>query len=283
MKKHEKKYSITKMAKVFGVSRSGYYAWRKRGAGRRQTRDEEILKEIRRIFWEHHKRYGSPRIHEELKRQGIFVGKKRVARLMRENALAARAKKAWKRTTDSRHGLAVAENLLNRDFKATRAGEKWVSDITYVRTRVGWMYLTVILDLHDRKVVGWSIAEDMKACRVCAAFEMAVMNRKPLEGFIFHSDRGVQYCSTDFRELLTKLCPTGRQSMSRKGNCWDNACAESFFKTLKEELDGLDGKHTAKEVRTNLFEYIEVYYNRYRRHSALGYVAPDAFSPKPVA
>ena len=248
-----------------------------------QTRDEALLKEIRRIFWEHHRRYGSPRIHEELKRQGFSVGGKRVARLMRENGLAARPKKAWKRTTDSRHGLAVAENLLGRDFKAAKPGEKWISDITYVRTRSGWMYLTVVLDLYDRKVVGWSIAEDMKASRVCTAFEMAVMNRKPREGFLFHSDRGVQYCSSDFRELLTKHCPTARQSMSRKGNCWDNACAESFFKTLKEELDGLDGKHTTKEVRTDLFEYIEVYYNRRRRHSALGYVAPDAFSPKPVA
>jgi len=283
MKKLQGQHTVTKMAEVFGASKSGYYAWVERGTSRRQKEDKEHAELIRQIFYAHGKRYGSPRIHAELKSRGFSVGKKRVERLMRENGLFARQKRRFKRTTDSRHELSVAENLMNREFKAASPGEKWVSDITYVRTKTGWMYLTVIIDLYDRKVIGWSIADDLKAERVCEALVMACLNRKPRKGFLFHSDRGIQYCSEEFRALLTKLSPAARQSMSRKGNCHDNACAESFFKTLKAELEGLDGKCNAKEVRLALFEYIEVYYNRHRRHSAIGYVAPDAFTLKHVA
>jgi transposase InsO family protein len=202
---------------------------------------------------------------------------------MRESGLCARFRKRWKRTTDSRHGLAVAENLLRRDFSAAHPGEKWVSDITFVLTKDGWLFLTVILDLFDRRVIGWCLANDLKAEHVCHALDKACKNRKPQESLLFHSDQGVQYCSEEFRTLLRKLCPTARQSMSRKGNCWDNACAESFFKTLKAEVKELDGKHTAKEVRLAIFEYLEIEYNKHRRHSALGYVSPEAFSQKPVA
>ena len=190
---------------------------------------------------------------------------------MRKLGIRAKGRKNWVKTTDSKHKLPVAENLLNRDFKANLPSEKWISDITYIPTTNGWMYLTVIIDLYDRKVIGWNMANDMQADNLCKAFEMAMSNRQPCEGMIFHSDRAVQYCSELFKNMLKKYCSTVRQSMSRKGNCWDNACAESFFKTIKRELDELDGKHTKQEVRNAVFEYIEIYYNRRRRHSTLGY------------
>jgi transposase InsO family protein len=197
---------------------------------------------------------------------------------MREHGLQARRRRKFVVTTDSSHTLAVAANILNRDFFAAGPGEKWVSDITYLRTSSGWLYLTTILDLFDRKVIGWAFSDDMAACHVCRALEMALSNRVPRDGLIFHSDRGVQYCSQEFRGTLSRLCPTVRQSMSRKGNCWDNACAESFFKTLKRELDVLEGRHTKTQVRTAVFEYIEIYYNKYRRHSAIGYATPVALT-----
>jgi transposase InsO family protein len=271
MKDYKGRYGVTKMAGVFGVSRSGYYAWEKRKPGRHEKRDGDLKARIRRIFGEHRGRYGSPRIWEELKGTGWRVSRKRVERLMKETGLRARQRRKRVRTTDSRHRLPVAGNILNRDFLCTHAGEKWVSDITYLRTKEGWLYLTVVIDLWDRKVIGWSMAGELTAGHVCRALEMAVGNRAAREGLIFHSDRGVQYCSEEFRSALTNLCPSVRRSMSRKGNCWDNACAESFFKTLKAELDILGGNHSSKEVRTGVFEYIEIYYNRCRRHSALEY------------
>jgi transposase InsO family protein len=196
---------------------------------------------------------------------------------MRENGLNARRRRKFIPTTNSNHGLPVCENILDRQFYAEQGGEKWVSDITYLRTQGGWVYLTTVIDLFDRKVIGWALSADMEAAHTTvAALEMAVKNRKPLDGLVFHSDRGVQYCAKSFRDLLREQCPTIRQSMSRKGNCWDNACAESFFKTLKAELETLDGKHSAAEVRQAVFLYIEAYYNRVRMHSALGYAAPNA-------
>jgi len=177
----------------------------------------------------------------------------------------------------------VADNILNRDFYATNPGEKWVSDITYLRTTDGWLFLATVLDLYDRRVIGWSMGRDMASGLVCRALEMAVGNRPPRAGLIFHSDQGVQYCSEEFRAALTGHCPTVRQSMSRKGNCWDNACAESFIKTLKVELDVLEGRHNARQVWVSVFEYIETYYNRRRRHSALGYAIPIALTPNAAA
>jgi transposase InsO family protein len=168
----------------------------------------------------------------------------------------------------------VAENLLGRDFNAPEAGRKWAGDITYLNTASGWLYLTIVLDLWDRKVIGWAIAGDLRAGHVERALRMACANRQPQEGLIFHSDRGVQYCCGQFRGALRQECAGVRQSMSRKGNCWDNACAESFFKTLKRELEVLEGRHTKAQVQTGVFEYIEIYYNKKRRHSALGYATP---------
>jgi transposase InsO family protein len=267
------------MTGLFGVSRSAYYRWLRDGVSDdRRKADEELLRLIREIVERHHRRYGVLRVREELRAvYGKQVSRKKVARLMRENGLNARRRRKFIPTTNSNHGLPVCENLLNREFHAEQGGEKWVSDITYLRTQGGWVYLTVVLDLFDRKIIGWALSADMEALHTSvAAVAMAFKNRPAHEGLLFHSDRGVQYCAKSFRETLRELCPTVRQSMSRKGNCWDNACAESFFKTLKAELETLDGKHSAAEVRQAVFLYIEAYYNRVRMHSALGYVAPNA-------
>jgi transposase InsO family protein len=246
---------------------------------RRAKVDAELIRLIKEIVEEHHYRYGSPRVRAELlKKYGKSVSVKKVAHLMRENNLNASRKRRFVKTTQSNHQQPVFENILNRKFKADGSGQKWVSDITYLRTLCGWLYLSVIIDLFDRKIIGWSFSTCLEAEHTTvAALTMACKNRKPLEGLIFHSDRGIQYCAKVFCDKLRELCPSVRQSMSGKGNCWDNACAESFFKTLKVELDTLEGKHSKGEVRQSVFMYIEAYYNRVRRHSVLDYVAPNVF------
>jgi len=266
---------------LFGVSRSAYYRWVRNGvSAQRGEADAELVRLILEIAAKHHRRYGSPRVRRELRDiYGKRVSLKKTARLMRENGLNAKKRRKFIPTTDSRHTLETSENILNREFYAEKAGMKWVSDITYLRTQSGWVYLTVVLDLYDRKVIGWALSPGMESSETTiTAFEMAVKNRLPQGGLIFHSDRGVQYCAQLFRDVLRERCPTVRQSMSRKGNCWDNACAESFFKTLKRELETLDGKHSEAEVRQSVFFYIEAYYNRIRMHSALDYVAPNVFN-----
>jgi transposase InsO family protein len=278
MKQYKERYSVTKMALVFGVSRSGYYAFEGQETSLHEKVDLELSGEIKQIFEDNYGRYGSPRVWEELKGRGWQVSRKRIERLMREMGLRARRRRQWVKTTDSAHKQAVAENILKQDFQADNPGEKWVSDITYLGTTGGWLYLTVILDLWDRKVIGWAMSEELTAEPVSRALAMAVGNRQPREGLIFHSDRGVQYCSEEFRDTLYRLCPTVRQSMSRKGNCWDNACAESFFSTLKAELEELERRCDKKQIKTAVFEYIEIYYNRCRRHSALGYATPLALT-----
>jgi len=280
------RYAVKEMAGLLGVSRSAYYQWARNGVSRRrEADDDELLRLIREIVTKHHRRYGSPRVCRELRdTYGKRVSHKKVARLMRENGLNARRRRTFIKTTDSKHGLEVCENILNREFHAEKGGQKWVSDITYLRTVNGWVYLTVVLDLYDRKVIGWALSAGMEAAdTTVAALGMAVKNRTPEDGLIFHSDRGVQYCAQSFRAVLREKCPSVRQSMSRKGNCWDNACAESFFKTLKRELETLDGKHSESDVRQSVFFYIEAYYNRIRIHSVLDYVAPNVFNSKEVA
>jgi transposase InsO family protein len=269
------------MAEDLRVSRSGYYAWLLREPSRHEKENKELLRLIIDIFEANKGRYGSPRVWRELVDEfNLRISRKRVERLMRKHGLQAKRKRKWVNTTDSRHNLESSKNLLNHDFRASLPGEKWVSDITYLATSNGWLYLTTILDLWNRKIIGWNVAEDLRTENVCKALMMAVNNRPPREGLIFHSDRGVQYCSDLFRETLQTICPGVRQSMSRKGNCFDNACAESFFNTLKWELDILNGKYTKQEIRTGVFEYIEIYYNRCRRHSALGYATPLALTLK---
>jgi transposase InsO family protein len=286
MKANKGRYAVKEMAGLLGVSRNAYYQWARNGVSRRnKASDAELLRLIREIAARHHRRYGSPRIRRELREAyGKRVSLKKVARLMRENGLNARRRRTFIRTTDSNHSLAVCENILNREFHAEKGGRKWVSDITYLRTANGWVYLAVVLDLYDRKVIGWALSTGMEAADTAvAALRMAVKNRTPGDGLIFHSDRGVQYCAQSFRAVLREKCPSVRQSMSRKGNCWDNACAESFFKTLKRELETLDGKHSEADVRQSVFFYIEAYYNRIRLHSVLDYVAPNVFNSRKVA
>jgi transposase InsO family protein len=224
-------------------------------------------------------------VREELRRvYGKRVRLKKVAALMREHGLHARRRGKFIPTTNSNHALEVCENLLNREFQAEPGGEKWVSDLTYLRTRGGWVYLTVVLDLYDRKVIGWAFSADMEAVHTTIpALRMAFARRPARDRLLFHSDRGVQYCARAFREALRAGCPTVRQSMSRKGNCRDNACAESFFNTLKRELETLDGRHAAGEVKHSVFMYLEAYYNRVRLHSTLDYKAPDVFNSGQVA
>lgn len=274
MDAHRNRWSIGKMAKVLIVSSSGYYAWKCRKPSRRTSLDAALVAEIRKIQKRHRRRYGSPRIHQELANMGIKVGRKRVARLIRCNALCCLPRKRFQVTTDSRHQDPVAENILNRQFDVAEPNTVWVSDITYLPTRDGWLYLCAIIDLFDRKVVGWSMRTDMTASIVIDALTMAVMLRRPQGRILFHSDRGVQYCSAAFRETSIAALPMLVRSMSRKGNCWDNACAESFFKTLKREVQELDGRTSRRKVRAAVFEYIEVYYNRIRLHSRNGYKPP---------
>jgi len=276
MKQHKERYGAARLAKILGVSRSGYYAWEKRKPSKRDEKKQSLIEAVNQIFREHYGRYGSPRIWEELKAAGWRISRKRVERIMRDQGLYARKQRKFVNTTDSKHLFAFAGNILNQNFKADYPGEKWVSDITYLRADSGWLYLTAILDLWDRKVIGWSMGNDLTAEQTCLALEMAAMNRPPRKGLIFHSDRGIQYSSDEFTKKLKELCPSVRQSMSRKGNCWDNACAESFFKTLKVELNLSKRRLNKKQLKYLIFEYIEAYYNRRRRHSAIGYAIPVA-------
>jgi transposase InsO family protein len=286
MQANKNRYTITEMARLFGIHRRAYYQWVRNGISqRRKIIDQALINLIRAIVNYHKNRYGSPRVRQELRKlYGKMVSLKKVARLMRENNLNSRRKGKFIPTTDSKHHYHVSENILDRNFYASKGGQKWVSDITYLRYCGGWVYLTIVLDLFDRRIIGWALSSSLDAAvTTIPAFEMAVKNRTPLEGLIFHSDRGVQYCAQSFREILIKRCSTVQQSMSRKGNCWDNACAESFMKTLKTEEEALDGKHTQAEVRQAVFYFIESYYNRIRMHSVLDNVAPNEYYLSKVA
>jgi transposase InsO family protein len=268
-------FEVRRMCRVLGLAPSRYYDWERKQQSERARQEAELLASIRRIFAKFRGRYGAPRVHDQLTREGVCVSRKRVARLMCEAGLRAKGRRKYKATTDSNHALPVAPNLLERDFHADRPDAVWVSDITYIWTRQGWMYLAVILDLYSRKVVGWSLAERMTAALVCNALGAAVRLRRPKPGLVFHSDRGSQYASHTFRRRLWRY--RMRQSMSRKGDCWDNAVAESFFATLKKELIRDRVIDTRDAARAEVFEYIEVFYNRQRAHSLLSYETPDAF------
>jgi putative transposase len=278
IERHQQTHRVRMMARMFGVSRSGYYAWRSRSAGKRERSDEELVGQITEIQERAHYRYGSPRVREQLKRRGITAGHNRVARLMREHGLGRRAKKRFRSTTDSNHRLPVAENLLKRQFQVCEPNRVWASDLSYIPTAEGWLYLCVILDLFSRKVVGWAMGARMDASLMIHSLAMAYRRRKPLAGVIFHSDRGSQYCASDFRDLVADLGM--RQSMSRRGDPWDNAPVESFFKTLKIELCGDRAFSTRSEARSAIFEYLEAFYNRERLHSSLGYQTPEEYEQK---
>ena len=270
-------FPIEKMCKVLGVSRSGYYSWLKRKPSKRALEDKELMEQIRVIHKKSKGTYGSPRICEELKKNYVHVSRRRVARLMKQAGIRNIVKKRFKATTDSKHQFPVAPNLLNREFKVDELCKVWVSDITYIRTTEGWLYLTVIIDLCDRKVIGWSISRTLKTSQtVVPAWKMAVVNRPVCDSLIFHSDRGVQYACTEFKETLAGN-PFVKQSMSRKGDCWDNAVAESFFKTIKTEWIYRNKYATKRQATVSVFEYIETWYNTQRSHSSLNYLSPVEF------
>ena len=266
-------FGVEKMCLSLAVSRSGFYCWNQSGEGKRAAENRLLLDSIRRIHNSSKGRYGSPRITAELKDQGLACSRPRVARLMRQHDIRARARRKFKATTNSKHKHAVAPNLLEQVFQAEAPNRVWVSDITYIRTLEGWLYLTVIMDLYNRKIVGWSMSETMEATdTTIPAFQMAVKGCQPLPDLVFHSDRGVQYACEPFVALLSRS--RAIQSMSGRGNCYDNAVAESFFHTLKTELVHHELYRTLAEARRSLFEYIEGFYNRTRKHSTLGYRSP---------
>jgi putative transposase len=275
IEKHRSAHAVEMMCRILRVTRSGYYAWKKRGESQRVRRDAVLLEKIRESYRGSRGRYGSPNIHEDLRQWGYRCSRKRVARLMRNAGLRAKTIRRFRVTTQSKHTLPVAENLLQRQFSAEAAGKVWVSDITYLWTRQGWLYLCVIMDLWDRKIVGWNIGERLTADLAVETLRKAVMRRQPQAGLMFHSDRGIQYCSEVFRIELRRHVML--QSMSRKGNCWDNAVAESFFGILKRELVYHETYRTRDEARLSVFQYIEGWYNRRRRHSTLGRRSPHMF------
>ena len=269
-------WPLSVLCSVLGVARSGFYAWGKRSVSRRRQRQEQLVEAMREIHGQRHKRsYGSPRMQRELVAQGHRVSENTVARLMRQSGLRATTARKFRHTTDSNHRLPVAQNVLDRQFEASGPNEKWVSDITYVWTDEGWLYLAAVEDLYSRKVVGWSLGERLTSELVNEALRMAIGRQLPMVDLLAHSDRGSQYASGSYQRLLASRGITC--SMSRKGNCWDNAPMESFFATLKKELVHQERYATREEARQSLFEYIEVFYNRVRRHSAIGYQSPTRF------
>ena len=273
---HHSRWPIALQCEVLQVSRSGFYGWRKRPPSARHQRQQVLLEEIRQVHADSRTNYGSPRVHAELVARGQACNRKTVAKLMRNAGIRSRSRKRFRvQTTDSNHRRPVAENLLNRNFRPATANQTWVADITYVPTDEGWLYLAAVLDLYSRKIVGWSMSTTIDSRLVVDALEMAVQRQRPPVGLIVHSDRGVQYASEHYQRTLTRhglLC-----SMSRKANCWDNAPMESFFATLKTELVHHERYSSRAAARQSVFEYVEVFYNRVRRHSSLGYLSPHDF------
>jgi len=278
IEQHKQEFPVVVMCRVLDVSESGFSAWRKRPTCQHDREDAQFIQDIQQVFDRHQGRYGSPRIYREIKEQGRNISCKRVARLMRETNLSAQRKHRRVLTTKRDGTHPVAPNLLNREFTATAPNTKWVTDITYIPTAGGWLYLAVILDLYSRAVVGWSMSKTCDAALAENALQMAVARRCPEPGFIHHSDRGCQYTSHAYQQPLKHIGAV--VSMSRKGNCWDNAAMESFFGSLKEECVGNQLYSSHEQARQALFEYLEVYYNRQRRHSTLGYVSPLVYEQK---
>jgi transposase InsO family protein len=269
-------FALAEMGAVLDVSVSGYRAWKRGGKlGRKRLTDAQMLALIQTIHAEFKGSYGSPRMVRELRVRGYPASKERVERLMQENGIKAKHKRRFKVTTDSKHNLPVAANLLDRNFTPSAPNQVWTSDITYLWTNEGWLYLAIVLDLFNREVVGWSLKPRMTADIVTDALTMAWFRRKPVAGMIHHSDRGSQYASHVFQEKLVEYGMTC--SMSRKGNCWDNAPTESWFGSFKNERVYGESFETRDEMKTEAFEYIEVFYNRKRQHSTLGYKSPKQY------
>lgn len=277
MAAHAQEYPVALLCRVLGLARSGYYAWKRRPVSARTQRDQQLTRHIETIVQASRQTYGSPRVHAELQVQGVACARKRVARLMRQAQVVARRRRRHVRTTDSRHTLPGAPNQLAQAFTADAPNRIWVADITYLPTREGWLYLAVVLDLYARRVVGWSMQPTLERGLVVAALQDACRRRRPPPGLLHHSDRGSQYASADYQAVLHAAQMTS--SMSRTGNCWDNAAMESFFATLKAELPTtVFASHAA--ARQAVFDYIERFYNRQRRHSTLAYLSPVAYEQR---
>jgi putative transposase len=266
---------VNLLCETLDVSMSGYYAWRNRPMSQHQREDGQLAEHVQAAYHANRGVYGSPRVHAELQAQGIKCARKRVARLMRELDLAARRPRHRTKTTRSDPNARIAPNRLDRDFTATRPNEKWAGDITAIWTYEGWLYLAAVLDLFSRKVVGWAMAASADETLVEMALHMALLQRRPQAGLLHHTDRGCQYTSHAYQALLAEMHIT--VSMSRKGNCWDNAISESFFGTLKSECVDLVSFQTRAEAKQTVFEFVECFYNRVRLHSSLGYVSPVVF------
>lgn len=266
------------MCELFSVSRSGYYAWINRPISPRNKENKKLGENIIHIYSNHRGKYGYPRITKELNKTGINCGKNRVYSIMNKLSLKAKNKKKFKVTTDSKHKLPTYSNVINRDFSATSINQKWFTDISYIHTGEGWLYLAIVIDVYSRAIIGWSMSNTIDKKLVCNALNMALWRRHFPKGVIVHSDRGSQYCSAEYQSILRNhglVC-----SMSRKGNCWDNAIAEAFFSILKTELV-YDYKYkTRQEARNSVFKYIETYYNQLRIHSSIGYLSPMEFESR---
>ncbi len=281
IQKHAGQFPVSALCRVLKVGKSGFYDWKGRKPSTRSREDEAITQQIRECFEVSRQTYGSPRILRDLRERGSACGKHRLARLMRQAGIRAVVAPRFRVTTDSKHSLPVADNLLARDFGAPGANVKWASDITYLWTDEGWLYLAVVLDLFSRRVVGWCMQARLDQSLVVNALQAALGHRHPEPALLHHSDRGSQYASAGFQARLEAsgiVC-----SMSRRGNCWDNAPVESFFGTLKQELVSRCRFTTRDVARQAVFEYIEVWYNRQRRHSSLGYVSPAEFERRALS
>jgi putative transposase len=275
VERHRGRWPVRTMCRVLAVSPGGYYDWRGRPKSDRAHGREALVVAIKAVHSEMKARYGSPRVHAELVARGLACCVNTVAKLMRGHGMAAKSKRKFRCTTDSNHDRPVAENVVNREFQPAAADRTWTADITYIATGEGWLYLAAVEDLYSKRIVGWSMGERIDSRLVVDALEMALARRMPGAGLVAHSDRGSQYASEHYQRLLA-----GREitcSMSRRGNCWDNAPMESFFASLKKELTRGENFVTRAEARAELFEYIEVFYNRLRRHSSLGYLSPAEY------
>ena len=269
---HKKTHQVQTLCQMFGVTASGYYQWKSRGKSNREKENDYLLEKIKDTYELNRCVYGSPRITQSLNRQSISCSQPRVARLMRANGIVAKTQRKFKATTNSNHTLPVAADLVGQAFGVDGSNKLWVGDITYIDTDEGWLYLAKVMDAYNREIVGWAVDKRMTKDLVIKAMDRAIRKRRPSQSPIFHSDRGSQYASYAFRRLLVNNHI--RQSMSGKGNCYDNAMAESFFKTLKTELIYQNKYQTRQEAKQDIFEYIEVFYNRKRLHSALDYKTP---------
>lgn len=278
MKENRKKYPIWLMCKILEVSRAGYYHWGKRKVCRRNLEDQRLLEIIRYHYNRSRGTYGLPRIYAVIRKEGLKVNKKKISRLMRVNKIRAKTKRKFKVTTVRRSKALASQNLLEGKFNSERENRLWTSDITYIWTKEGWLYLAVIMDVYSRKIVGWSLGSSLNAELVLKSLRMAIVQRNPKEGIIFHSDRGSQYSSSSVREFLKSYKII--QSMSSTGNCYDNAITESFFHTLKTELIFWNRYQSREEAKRSIFYYIEIFYNRQRLHSSLNYLSPEEFEVK---